>query len=157
MTSVDIVCLDEPKKTKQKETVKEKRCITHRNKPSFGMKLAGMKRTKEFKEEQAIVKKQKIAQDELQESASGLLVKCGGRFTKNAGHKDRFQKELDSSKAIPLLLGEYTGWVDQLPAALQIVALVGEKYLKTILHLRPLKHLTFFHTPSPLFFLKKKD
>ena len=77
-------------------------------------------------------KKMMAAQDEIQMSATDLIQSSMGKLSKDENQKKRFKQEMDNSVAVPMLLKEHLGFVHQLPSTLQLAALIGQKYLKSL-------------------------
>ena len=76
-------------------------------------------------------KKMMAAQGEIQSSAD-LIQSSMGKLSKDENQKKRFKQKMDNSVAVPMLLKEHLGFVHQLPSTLQLAALIGQKYLKSL-------------------------
>jgi len=77
-------------------------------------------------------KKTTLAQDEIQKSATDLIQTGVGRLAKDENQRKRFKAEIDQSVAIPEILKDHLDFVHKLPSLLQLGALIGQKYLKSL-------------------------
>ena len=82
-------------------------------------------------EELAIQRKRTICQREIEESTVNLVKSTLGKLAKDENHAKKFKKEIDESTAVGALLNDHLGWVSHLPSTLQLVTLVGEKWLRS--------------------------
>ena len=73
-----------------------------------------------------------MAQNEIQSSATELIQTGVGKLARNPEQQKRFRTEIDRSVAIPELLKDHLGFVHKLPSTLQLAALIGQKYLKSL-------------------------
>ena len=83
------------------------------------------------KDAEMALKKRRIAQEEIQESATSLVKSTLGQLASSDEHNKKFRKEIDESRAFPELLKSHLGFVNELPETLQLAALVGGKWLRT--------------------------
>ena len=77
-------------------------------------------------------KKAMMAQDEIQSSVTEIIQTGVGKLARNQDQQKRFKAEIDRSVAIPELLKDHLGFVHKLPSTLQLAALIGQKYLKSL-------------------------
>ena len=77
-------------------------------------------------------KKMMQAQDEIQSSATEIIQTGVGKLARNEDQRKRFRTEIEKSVAIPELLKDHLGFVHKLPSTLQLAALIGQKYLKSL-------------------------
>ena len=77
-------------------------------------------------------KKMMQVQDEIQSSASEIIQTGVGKLARNEDQRKRFRVEIEKSVAIPELLKDHLGFVHKLPSTLQLAALIGQKYLKSL-------------------------
>ena len=80
----------------------------------------------------ASLQKAMMAQNEIQSSATEIIQTGMGRLAQNEDQRKRFRAEIDRSIAIPQLLRDHLGFVHKLPSTLQLAALIGQKYLKSL-------------------------
>eukprot|EP01009_Symbiontida_sp_KSa7_P001809 NODE_1421_length_605_cov_374.872302_g1118_i1.p1 GENE.NODE_1421_length_605_cov_374.872302_g1118_i1~~NODE_1421_length_605_cov_374.872302_g1118_i1.p1 ORF type:complete len:142 (-),score=17.36 NODE_1421_length_605_cov_374.872302_g1118_i1:52-477(-) len=107
------------------------RAITGQRRPawmplnkSFGLHVPTLK------DDEQTMKKRRVC-DEMQESTTTLVKATLGQLTRDEAHSKKFSREIDSSKAFPELLKSHLGFVNDLPETLQLVTLIGEKWLRT--------------------------
>ena len=72
-----------------------------------------------------------MCQREMETSTAELVKSSLGAFAKNENHAKKFRKEMTDSLAVNVLLSDHLGWVSKLPATIQLVTLIGEKWLRT--------------------------
>ena len=73
-----------------------------------------------------------LVQDELRGATRTMIYKGLEMAISDEPAKKRLKKNLEESKALPSLLGEYTGAIEALPKPVQIIALLGEKLLSSL-------------------------
>jgi len=84
-------------------------------------------------EEREESKKRLRAQEEIQQSSTNLVKSAVGKLAKNDEHAKKFKAEIDTSQAIPELLREHLGFVGNLPSSIQLIGLVAEKFVRTLI------------------------
>lgn len=77
------------------------------------------------------LKRKRMCQEEIQQSTTNLVKTTLGELTKDEQHAKRFKEEIDQSHAFPELLKNHLGFVNELPSSLQLLTLVGEKWLRS--------------------------
>ena len=78
-------------------------------------------------------KKRLRAQEEIQQSSANLVKSAVGKLARNEQHAKNFRAEIDTSQAIPELLREHLGFVGNLPSSVQLIDLVAEKFVRTLI------------------------
>ena len=78
------------------------------------------------------LQKAMMAQNEIQNSATEIIQTGMGKLARDEEQRKRFRTEIDKSVAIPELLKDHLGFVHKLPSTLQLAALIGQKYLKSL-------------------------
>ena len=78
-------------------------------------------------------KKRLRAQEEIQQSSTNLVKSAVGKLARNEQHAKKFKAEIDTSQAIPELLREHLGFVGNLPSSVQLLGLIGEKFVRTLI------------------------
>ena len=71
------------------------------------------------------------AEKELKDSSHKLLGAIMGRFADNADHRQRFEKEVSTSKTVNSLVEQQLGFVGGLHPLVQTAMLIGEKFYRT--------------------------
>ena len=69
---------------------------------------------------------------QIQSSASEIIQTGVGKLARDEGQRKRFRTEIEKSVVIPELLKDHLGFVHKLPSTLQLAALIGQKYLKSL-------------------------
>ena len=109
-----------------------RRVITGGRRPQFGIHMPPSSLAEKM-EEKDYTRKRLLAQTEIENSSTNL-VKCGvSKLARNEKHAKRFKAEIDASAAIPELLREHLGFVGNLPSSIQLLGLIGEKFVRTLI------------------------
>ena len=102
-----------------------------RGRPKPFMRMPAERSHHPSPEEIMNLRKRAASQRELEVSTVNLLKSSLSQCTNDENHAKKFKTEIDTSTAIPLLLEAHLGWVTKLPPPLQLLTLVGEKWMRT--------------------------
>ncbi len=91
-------------------------------------------------EDPQIMKKLRVAEDEIKESSSHLLTSALGHFTRDDSHRQRFSAEVSKSAAVSTLLQNHLGWISNIPQSAQLILVLGEKNFVPIIKKSNAKH-----------------
>ncbi len=82
-------------------------------------------------EQMLSLKRKRAAQEELEGSSASLVSTSLCELARDEKHRTKFRAELQRSTAVPALIKDHLAWATDLPASLQLVTLLAEKYLCT--------------------------
>ena len=116
----------------QRNSAKRRVITGGRKSQQFGIHLPPASLAEKM-EEREETKKRLRAQEEIQQSSTNLVKSAVGKLAKNDEHAKKFKAEIDHSVAIPELLREHLGFVGNLPSSVQLIGLVAEKFVRTLI------------------------
>ena len=81
-----------------------------------------------------VKKKQRLrAQEEIQQNSTNLIRNAVGKLARNSEPAKKFKTEIDHSVAIPELLRDHLGFVGDLSSNVQLLGLIGENVIRTLI------------------------
>ena len=111
-------------------TPRPSRHITGRRANHFGIHMPPPSLADKMVEKET-TRKRLLAQTEIENSSTNL-VKCAvGKMARDEKHSKKFRAEIDASEAIPELLRNHLSFVGNLPSSVQLLGLIGEKFVRT--------------------------
>ena len=116
----------------QRNSAKRRVIAGGRKSQQFGIHLPPPSMAEKM-EEREESRKRLRAQEEIQQSSTNLVKSAVGKLAKNDEHAKKFKAEIDTSQAIPELLKEHLGFVGNLPSSVQLIGLVAEKFVRTLI------------------------